>query len=384
MSETASFPADATTISTSLHAAPAAGRRPFVEIDSWALKANWRSLAMASGRARTAAAVKADAYGLGVETTAKALFGAGCRDFFVAYAEEGASVREAMPGKNFRVFVLQGLDPQAAAICRRHRLIPVLSTPQDIATWQETAAGELPGVCALQLETGMNRLGLDEAEAKRAARLAAEGKLDLALVMSHLASADDRDGTQSQGQLERFQALTAHFPHVGRSLANSAGTFLDPSYHFDLTRPGIALYGGAASLDPDGSIRPVVTLKAHILQLRWAAKGQAVGYGASARLARRTRVATIGLGYADGLPRCLSGRGAEVFAAGRRAPILGRISMDLTTVDVTDIPEDDLAPGDTVEVFGPNIPIDETAERAGTIGYELLTSLGPRVSRNWR
>lgn len=372
-----------TATTSSLHATPSAGRRPCVEIDSWALKSNWRSLAMASGNARTAAAVKADAYGLGAQVAAKALFGAGCRDFFVAYAEEGAALREAMAGKNFRVFVLQGLDAHAATLARHHRLIPVLSTPDDIAIWRESALGPLPGVCALQLETGMNRLGLDEKDAKVAAGLAKEGALDLALVMSHLASADEPGSKQSATQLGRFQKLTGLFPYVARSLANSAGVFLGSDYHFDLTRPGIALYGGGAALDPDNAIRPVVTLKAHVLQLRWAEKGEAVGYGATAKLARRTRVATIGLGYADGLHRSLSGAGAQAFAAGQRVPFLGRISMDLTTLDVSALPEDALAPGDMVEIFGANIPVDEAATRAGTIPYELLTGLGPRVSRNW-
>jgi alanine racemase len=370
-----------------LHAAPALGRRPVARIDGWALKSNWRSVAIRSGQARTGAAVKADAYGLGADMAAKALFGAGCRDFFVAWAEEGVRIREAMPGKNFRVFVLQGLDAQAAAICRLHRLIPVLSTPDDVALWREAALGSFPGVCAVQLETGMNRLGLDEKDAKAAAKLAREGAIDLALVMSHLASGDDAASSQSAAQLERFRKLSALFPHVGRSLANSAGVFLGPDYHFDLTRPGIALYGGETALDGEGTLRPVVTLQAHVLQVRWAAKGEAIGYGATAKLKARRRIATLGIGYADGYLRSASApdgtAGPQMFAAGRRVPVIGRVSMDLTTIDVTDVPEDALAPGDPVEVFGPNVTVDETARHAGTIAYEMLTSMGPRVQRQW-
>lgn len=372
-------------------AEPATGRRPFVTIDAWALKSNWRSLATVAERARTGAAVKADGYGLGAVTTAKALFGAGCRDFFVAWAEEGAVVREAMAGKNARIFVLQGLDGEAARLAREHRLVPVLSTPDDIAIWRESAKGHLPGPCALQFETGMHRLGLDEAEAKKAARLSKEGQLDIALVMSHLASADILYSGQSDEQLERFHQVTKPFAYVGRSLANSAAIFRGAKYHFDLTRPGIALYGGRDGIEDGGAIRPVVTLNAHVLQIAKVKKGEPVGYAATQRMEKAGRVATIGIGYADGYIRSASGstaaRGAgkppEMFAAGRRVPVIGRVSMDMTMIDVSGLPEDALKPGDTVEVFGANVPVDEVAQRSGTIAYELLTSLGSRVQRRW-
>lgn len=373
----------------SIPAVPVSGRRPFVTIDGWALKSNWRHLANLAPSARTGAAVKANGYGLGLVPVAKSLFAAGCREFFVAWAEEGAELRRAMPRLNYRVFVLQGLDAEAAAICREHKLIPVLSTPGDVRTWTEAGVGRLPGAAALQFETGMNRLGLDEAEARKAQGIARSGGLDVTLVLSHLASADDPASDQSERQLRGFERIAAHFPHVARSLANSAGVFLGRPFHFDLTRPGIALYGGAAALDPNRALRPVATLHAHVLQVRTVARGEEVGYGATVRLDRATRIATVGIGYADGFPRSASsaapGRdrepAPEMLAAGRRVPVIGRISMDMTLVDITDLPEDALSPGDTVEVFGAGIPVDETARRCGTIAYELLTSLGPRVAR---
>lgn len=372
-----------------LSAVPHSGRRPFVTIDGWALKSNWRHVANLAPSARTGAAVKANGYGLGAPYVAKALFAAGCRDFFVAWAEEGAEVRAALPGMNYRIFVLQGLDAAAAAICREQKLIPVLSTLDDVRIWQEAGIGKLPAPAALQFETGMNRLGMDEADARRALAIARGGGFDITLVMSHLASADDPTSGQSEGQRASFERIAALFPHVARSLANSAGVFLGKPFHFDLTRPGIALYGGERTLDPQEALRPVATLHAQILQVRTAARGEAAGYGASARLERATRIATIGIGYADGFLRSSSGvtpiravePAPEVAIGGRRAPVLGRVSMDLTLIDVTDLPEDSVVPGEVAEIFGPTISLDETARRAGTIAYEFLTSLGPRVSR---
>ena len=238
----------------------------------------------------------------------------------------------------------------------------------------------------------MNRLGLDAEDARTAAEAVAAGDLELSLVMSHLASADEDQG-QTEAQLARFCELTKLFPGAPRSLANSAATLLGPDYGFELTRPGIALYGGSAGPQSDGRLRPVATLTAAVLQVRTASAGEAAGYGGAARLRRDTRIATIGLGYADGYLRAASGAGvglrelapgAQAFLGGRCVPVLGRISMDLTLLDVTDLPEDAVKPGDRAEFFGPNIAIDEVAAAAGTIAYELLTGLGSRVFRRWR
>lgn len=370
-------------------------RTPFVEIDSWALKSNWRTLAMLAPDARTGAAVKADGYGLGGVIASKALFGAGCRDFFVAWADEGAEIREAMPGKNCRIFVLQGLDGRAARLCRSHRLIPILSTPEDVALWAQKDEADdegLPGVAGLQLETGMHRLGLSDLQSRKAAELAAHGQLDLALVMSHLAAADEPATTLADEQLERFRKLANRFPFVARSLANSAAILRGPQFHFDLTRPGICLYGGQAALGAGGAIRPVARLVGHVLQVAEVKRGEHVGYGGLVKLKRPARIATVGLGYADGYPRAAfegagNGEGQRpaptVHVAGHLAPIIGRISMDMSMVDISTLPEGAVRPGNEVEFFGPNISVDGVAERAGTIAYELLTGIGSRVRRVW-
>ena len=410
-----------------------ASRMPRVTIDREALNANWKTLAALQPNARTGAAVKANGYGLGAAGVAQTLHGAGCRDFFVAWPEEGVSIRDALrrqemsaddpnptsaspilgniddapPGTDrqtavnlgtkstpqVRVFVLQGLEPSAVDLHIEHELIPVLSTPDDIAVWREgLSRTHRRTPAALQVETGMNRLGFDRRNAETAAGLAASGDLDLCLVMSHLASADET-GLQSDEQRVRFLELSSLFPGLPRSLANSAGVFRGQTFGFDLTRPGIALYGGESGEASKGELKSVATLTAAILQLRWAEAGEAAGYGGAAVLSRRTRIATVGLGYADGYLRAASGAGvdmrqvrpgAEAVVCARRVPVLGRVSMDLTLLDVTDLPEGAVTPGDRAEFFGPNMPIDAVATAAGTIAYELLTGLGSRVCREWR
>ncbi|MCP3056405.1 alanine racemase [Aurantimonas marianensis] len=376
-------------------------RMPVVEIDRAALIANWRMLDSRNSGAKTGAAVKANGYGLGAVEVATALFEAGCRDFFVAWAEEGAALRGTLDrlqadasnaSADPRIFVLQGLEPATVPLYLARNLIPVLSTPDDIAVWQAgLRATTRKAPAAVQFETGMNRLGLTSKDARLAADLAASGELELCLVMSHLASADEPT-SQSAEQLERFRALAGLFPSVPRSLANSAGVFLGPDYAFDLTRPGIALYGGEAGPGSSEAIRAVARLTASVLQVRIAKAGEAVGYGAAARLDRDTRIATVGIGYADGYHRAASGAGvgmrqlrpgAEAILAGRRVPVLGRVSMDLTLLDVSGLPEDAVRPGARAEFFGPDMPIDAVAQAAGTIAYELLTALGPRVYRRW-
>ncbi|MCE7027610.1 alanine racemase [Jiella avicenniae] len=371
-------------------------RMPRVTIDTEALKANWRTLDALNGPARTGAAVKADGYGLGAVRVSQALFDAGCRDFFVAWAEEGVALRAGLDAAGLgdaRIFVLQGVALDDVPACLEARLIPVLSNLAEIAAWcegLERAGAKAPA--ALQFETGMNRLGLDAAEIPIVKAAQAGGALDVRLVMSHLASADE--GTeQREAQRRQFLAICEYFPGVERSLANSAGSFLGPDYAFDLVRPGIALYGGRAGAPSDGKLEPVATLTAAVLQVRTAKAGEAAGYGAAAKLSRDTRIATVGLGYADGYPRAASGAGvplretrpgAVAFVAGHLAPVLGRVSMDLTLLDVTDVPAELVEPGTRAEFFGPNVAIDDVADAAGTIAYELLTGLGKRVALNYQ
>jgi alanine racemase len=368
------------------HAAIAGGR---LTIDLAALAANYRNLAEMSAPAKTAAVVKADAYGIGIARAVPALAAAGCRSFFVALPAEGIAVRKVASDAN--VYVLSGpLDSDAAEAFREHRLSPVLNSMHDIAVWRRVCQeGALPA--ALHVDTGMNRLGITPTEAEAfAAENARSEAIPLKLVMSHLACADEPGHPLNRRQLESFQRVAALFPGVDSSLANSAGIMLGGDYRGDLTRAGIALYGGRASNVGDNPMRPVATAEARVLQVRRAAAGSTVGYGATATLERDATLAIVATGYADGYHRAASGsgvplrgavaEGAHGFVAGKRVPVVGRVSMDLTALDVTGC-EGAVSPGDWIELFGPNIALDEVAGAAGTIGYELLTSLGRRYQR---
>ncbi len=353
-------------------------------IDLGALAANWRDLAARAKGATTAAVVKGDGYGIGLEPAAHALAGAGCDTFFVALPEEGLRLRRALPRAT--VYVLDGLFEASADIYAAADLRPVLSSLLEIEAWGAfRRSGGVTGA-ALHVDTGMNRLGLSVAEAEAlTGRRDVLEDLGLTLVMSHLACADTPAHPLNHQQLAAFRRVRALLPDVPASLANSAGIFLGADYHFDLVRPGIALYGGAAVAGVPNPMRPVVSLEARILQVRDAGSGETVGYGATQTLRRPRRLAILAAGYADGYPRHASASdqqpGARAFLRGRAAPLVGRVSMDLIAIDVTDVPG--AKAGDWAELFGANIPVDEVALRAGTIGYELLTSLGRRYQRDY-
>lgn len=361
-------------------------------IDLDALKANYRALARRCAPAETAAVVKADAYGLGIAAVVRTLSAAGCRRFFVALPEEGLAVRATAP--EAQVFVFAGLfGEEAASLYRKARLIPVLNSQSDIAIWEAHGREEgTPLACALHVDTGMNRLGLAPERARAlAGENAATGALTPVLVMSHLACADTPDHPKNRQQLESFQVVRALFPETESSLANSAGIFLGADFHGDVTRPGIALYGGAAVTGADNPMRPVATAEARIVQVRRAKAGETVSYGATHTLERDSLIAVAAAGYADGYARAVSGSGVPLRNAvakgaagvinGRRVPVVGRVTMDLTMFDVTDLGAGAVATGDVVELFGPNMPIDAVAQAAGTISYELLTGLGRRYHR---
>lgn len=355
-------------------------------IDLGALAANYRKLAELSAPAETAAVVKADAYGLGIAHAVPALARAGCGTFFVAYPSEGLAVRAAAPGA--RIFVLSGpMSDKAATTFADAQLIPVLNSVEDIALWRRISRGP----AALHVDTGMNRLGVSEDEAVQFAAEHTGGMaIPLVLVMSHLACADEPGHRLNRQQLNAFQHVAALFEGIDSSLANSAGIMLGGDYRCALTRAGIALYGGRAVNAGVNPMRPVVTAEARVLQVRRVRAGETVGYGASARLKRDAILAVAATGYADGYHRAASGAGvplrsvvsdgASGFVCGKRVPIVGRVSMDLTAFDVTDC-GGAVAPGDWIELFGANIALDVVAEAAGTIGYELLTGLGRRYER---
>jgi alanine racemase len=336
-------------------------------IDLTALAANWRALDAMTG-CETAAVVKADGYGLDTARIARALAGAGARQFFVAIAEEGAAVRRALgPGPGISVF--SGHMPGDADLIREHDLVPMLNSVDQMLRHLESLPGHRFGV---QLDSGMNRLGMEPAEwaALRDIALAQNP----VLLMSHLACADEPDHPMNRQQLRVFTEMTSG-NDVPRSLAATGGILLGRDYHFDLTRPGIGLYGGLPYVDA----RPVVALSLPVIQVRDVAAGEPVGYGAVWTAPRASRIATVAAGYADGLHRALARGGLALHAGDTACPVVGRVSMDLITVDVTELPDDP----ETLDMLGRHNGIDTLADAAGTIGYEILTGLGARYGREY-
>ncbi|HEV8391335.1 MAG TPA: alanine racemase [Dongiaceae bacterium] len=354
-------------------------------IDLGALVANYRLLQRRAKPARTGAGVKASAYGLGAEQAAPALFKAGCRQFFVAILAEAIALRPLLP--EAEIFVLSGPIGGDEAEFAQHRIIPVLNSQPQIELWSRWCAstGALPA--ALHLDTGLSRLGLAPVELDRLIADAAPLKaFPVSLVMSHLSVSEAPDHPENAAQLARFRsALGRLLPLLPArpviSFANSSGIFLGKDYAFDLVRPGAALYGLNPTPDAANPMRQVVGLKARILQVRQIDAHQTVGYGAH-RSTRATSLATLGLGYADGVFRALSHVGAA-FVGGIRAPFVGRVSMDLITIDVGDVPAHLAQPGAWAEILGEHQSADELAAIAGTNGYEVLTALGPRYQRRY-
>lgn len=355
--------------------------RPVLSINLDAIAANWRALD-ALGPAETAAVVKADAYGLGVENVAPALFAAGAKTFFVASAPEATALR-AVVGRAPVIYVLngasEGLSEISAAEAR-----PVLNAVWEIGAVQAFArALGRPIDVALQIETGMNRLGLTTDALRQLVETCALGGLDameVCLIMSHLADADARGSpltkTQAACFADALPKLRENFPGAVISLAATGGAVHEPALHYDLIRPGVGLFGGA----PFAAAKPVVRLEAPILRVWDVAAGERSGYGGAWTAARPSRLATIPVGYADGFPRALSNRG-RAKVAGRIVPFAGRVSMDLIVLDVTDAPS--IAPGDVATLLDEELTVDHVAALASTIGYEMLTSLGDRYIRRY-
>lgn len=338
-----------------------------LEIDLSALARNFHALQRIAG-GPVHPVVKADSYGLGAAACAARLMAEGARTFFVARPAEGQALRAAL-GREPVIYVLDGCPGATAPDLRAAGLRPVINQPDQLRSW--TSAGG--GPCGLQIDTGMNRLGFRPEDAP-------EPFEGLELVMSHLACADVPDEPMNRRQRDAFAAAARRYPGALRSFANSGGCFLGPDFAFDAVRPGICLYGGGPEGRPDPRIAPVAALAAEIIQVRDVPTGESIGYSQGHVAARPSRVAICAAGYADGVPRAFSPRGAVWLAGGPRA-ILGRVSMDVIAVDVTGA---EVAPGDRAELFGPNRPLDEAATAAGTIAYELLTSVAQRVERLYR
>ena len=359
-----------------------------LRIDLGALAENWRELARRAAPGRCAAVVKANAYGIGLAEAAPALWGAGARVFFVAHLNEGIAARRVLPAEA-QIYVLNGLESGAdPADYAEHRLAPVIGGEEELQRWSAFVArrnGANP--CAIHLDTGMNRLGFESLARLQAAMETHGASSGADLLMSHFVSSEIPGDPINRAQIERFEAVRVAFPGLPASLANSSGMFLDPAPIYDLARPGYALYGGNPTPGAPNPMRPVVTLTAAIQQIRSIEAGMSCGYNAQWTAKRPTRLATLLIGYADGLPRGAGATdakpGAEVAVAGRHCALVGRVSMDLAIVDVTDLPEDRVRVGDPVELFGGSIDLDDFASRSGTIGYHLLTSLGPRYQREY-
>lgn len=351
-----------------------------LEIDLAAIRANWRTLAGRTHGA-CAAVVKADAYGLGAAVVARALHAEGARTFFVAHLDEALSLQSALPVAT-EILVLNGLPPGAEWDCAAAGIVPVLNSLEQVKAWTDLAARrERPLPAAMQIDTGMSRMGLTENELDS---LAADPKrltgLNLRLVMSHLACAERQGHEMNQAQLARFEAARRALPPAPASLANSSGIFLGTDFHFDLARPGAALYGLAPVAGKANPMRPVVRLRGRIVQVRDISAGARVGYGASWTAARPSRIATVSVGYADGYLRSLSHR-ATAHVGDKAVPLIGIVSMDSMTLDVTDTPQ--AVAGGFVDLIGPHVSMDDVASAAGTIGYEVLTSLGNRYARRY-
>jgi len=351
-------------------------------IDLAALAANWRALATRSAPAECSAVIKANAYGIGLEEAMRALLGAGCRTFFVANLAEGERARAV--SAEAVVYVLDGLPPGVGERLAAANLRPVLGSLEDVDAWTAQGyAARAPLSAALHIDTGMNRYGLPPALAGEAARRAAGVRLTL--VMSHFVSSQLPQDPRNAGQIAAFATACAAFPGVPASLCNSSGIFLPQHPHLALTRPGYALYGGNPTPHAPNPMRPVVRLEARIVATREIAAGESVGYDATWTAPRPARLATLGVGYADGIPVSASAHAeklaAEALVGGQRCPFVGRVSMDFVVLDVTNARA--ARCGDWVEIVGDTIGVDDFAARSHTIGYEILTRLGTRYARRY-
>ncbi|MBL0848542.1 MAG: alanine racemase [Candidatus Liberibacter ctenarytainae] len=359
-----------------------------IKIDLSALRDNWRSMNKLSGSARTAAVVKANGYGLGCEQIAQTLYKDGAKDFFVAHAAEGIKLRTQIP--KAKIFVLNGIFPGQEQLFFDSNLIPVIASVQQLTFYLQLMSGCNSHPYALQIDTGFNRMGLDFKDALDFATNLHHQKQDkLALIMSHLTCADDPNSPMNALQLEKFLILTKQYKGIEASLSASAGILLGQQYHFQLTRPGISLYGGTSTINKIHPMKTVVTAEARIILIREACAGEVVSYGAQKKLQRKTVIAVAAIGYADGYPLTLSGvdsennpfkfPGGRGFIKGHMIPILGKITMDLTMFDITDIPEIEI--GDYIQIFGPDVKIDDLALASRNTNYELLVNIGTRYTR---
>ena len=368
-------------------AAALAASTGVLTVDLDAIVANWRKLEKTAVPAECAGVVKANAYGCGIEPVARALAAAGCKTFFVATLDEAAAVRATVASAT--IYTLDGFFQNSGEGYARINCRPVIGDLNELAEWDVFCRRTgWSGGAAIHIDTGMNRLGLTVAEAQGIIPRIRAGDHGITLVMSHLVSAEQLHSQINARQLTSFREIASLFSGVPASLSNSSGIFLGAQFQFDMVRPGAALYGVNPTPEADNPMQAVVDLKARIVQFRNIERGETVGYGGTWTARRPTRLAIVSAGYADGYFRAASAsdgtRGAEVIVAGKRCPVAGRISMDLMAVDVTDVPPNAARRGHMVTLLGEGITVDELAHHFGTIGYEVLTSLGSRYARVYK
>ena len=350
-------------------------------IDLGAVVSNWFELGRRAMPSECAAVIKANGYGCGIEPVARVLAAAGCKTFFVADLSEARRVRAVVAEP--AVYVLNGLLPGTASAFADIQARPVIGSLVELAEWDAfCAANEWRGGAALHVDTGMNRLGISVNEAAALApRIRAE-KHGISLLMSHLVSADQPDHPLNEHQIKLFREVRLLYRGIPGSLANSSGIFLGSAAHCDMVRPGAALFGVNPTPGRRSPVRPVVDLRARVVQVRTVPKGESVGYNAIWTAKHATRIAVVAVGYADGYPRAASATdaapGADAIVGGTRCPIAGRVSMDLIAIDITALGDHSIRRGDFVTLIGGEIGVDELAAAAGTIGYDVLTSLGHR------
>jgi len=387
VSDPKSIPGGALLSPEANQAAALAAATGVLTVDLDAIVANWRKLEKTAVPAECAGVVKADAYGCGTGPVARALAGAGCKTFFVASLDEAVAARAAVP--QAALYVLDGFFQNCGDAYARIDARPVIGDLNELAEWDVFCRRSgWTGGAAIHIDTGMNRLGLTLAEAQGIIPRINAGDHGITLVMSHLACAELLNHPLNARQLAAFRDIASLFAGVPASLSNSSGVFLGAQFQFDMVRPGAALYGINPTPEADNPMQPVVDLKARIVQIRNVEKGETVGYGGTWTARRPTKLAIVSAGYADGYFRAGSSndgtRGAEVVVAGKRCPVAGRVSMDLIAVDVTDLDKSAARRGHMVTLIGEGITVDELAHHFGTIGYEVLTSLGPRYARVYK
>jgi alanine racemase len=368
-------------------AAALAAATGVLTVDLGAIVANWRKLEKTAVPAECAAVIKADAYGCGIDPVARALAQAGCKTFFVATLDEARAARAAVPAA--AIYVLDGFFQNCGDVYASIDAKPVIGDLYELAEWDVFCRRSgWAGGAAIHIDTGMNRLGLTLVEAQGIIPRITAGDHGITLVMSHLATAESLNHPLNARQLATFREIASLYSGVPASLSNSSGVYLGPQFQFDLVRPGAGLYGINPTPEADNPMQPVVDLKARIVQIRNIDKGESVGYGGTWTARRPSRLAIVSAGYADGYFRAGGSndgtRGAEVMFAGTRCPVAGRVSMDLMAVDVTDLDKNAARRGHMVTLIGEGITVDELAHHFGTIGYEVLTSLGPRYARVYK